>query len=433
MNKIRIGFSLESAAPDAALPYFQDLFNKPDLDWADNGDIDMETLQSHITDAMVGISNTNVKRGPVDYDEIQRTGRTVQLLSNVVNKYELSANVLAGPSLQQRRADDFARHVIHAVQKSYFGATGKLVNLRSLNAEQSRFKTAYLPTSEAADVRDCLVIKEGPGADETLDGDDILQGTLGAYCKDREAITVPMLPDTSVGQLYEPRVTNGFQDQHNVVLNTHFAEVTNGQPPLQFYTEKANRDGKEVTRIYERNGVNVAGLIHDRYEKNEDNTRESFIEVRARSVFAVSHNEGVEELMPLKAPDFPTSDLRKAINGDGEPGTGDSKSEKNKHEADEILKQLVSEHNLKKEGGMVKMRREGFQWDYVPMKRNDVEIKDFNAAIDWTEQQHPRLQTLLSCDRTLRSSLVKDVELRATIMPWVKRHDSLIGSGTVSW
>ena len=37
-----------------------------------------------------------------------------------------------------------------------------------------------------------------------------------------------------------------------------------------------------------------------------------------------------------------------------------------------------------------------------------------------------RLQVLFSSDRTLRSSLVKDVEFRSTIMPKVVRHDGLI-------
>ena len=73
---------LESPAPEATLVFFQDLSNKSDLDWADISEIDMEKLQSHLTDAMVSI-NGNVKASSVDYEVILRTGTPVQLLSNV--------------------------------------------------------------------------------------------------------------------------------------------------------------------------------------------------------------------------------------------------------------------------------------------------------------------------------------------------------------
>jgi hypothetical protein len=130
----------------------------------------------------------------------------------------------------------------------------------------------------------------------------------------------------------------------------------------------------------------------------------------------VTHNDGEPEEIS-----FECKELRQALKTGAAEQPKETHAEQVKAEADGIVKAWIERDHWKKENGRPVKRNPACDYDYI----RDPRVKDYNALINLCAKDNERLIDLYA-DRTLRKSLVADIEVREDMLPTVNRHDGLI-------
>ena len=130
----------------------------------------------------------------------------------------------------------------------------------------------------------------------------------------------------------------------------------------------------------------------------------------------MTHSDCSPEEIP-----FDWKELRQALKTGAAEQPKETHAEQVKAEATAIVKAWIELNHWKKENGRPVIRNPHCEYDYI----RDPRVKTFNDLMCLCDKDNERLVDLYA-DRTLRKSLVADIEVRDDMLPTVNRHDGLI-------